>query len=72
MFSHSEKEHLAHLRQLFERLREYGLVISISKCKFGVADIDFLGHRINKHGVTPLEKKVQAVIEFPKAAATRS
>ena len=72
VFSHSEKEHLAHLRQLFERLREYGLVISISKCKFGVADIDFLGHRINKHGVTPLEKKVQAVIEFPKPATTKS
>lgn len=71
IFSRSEAEHQSHLRQVFERLREYGLVISLSKCQFGVSDIDFLGHRVNKHGITPLEKKVQAIINFQKPTTTK-
>lgn len=35
--SRNLKEHLQHLRILFERLREYGLLINISKCEFGKA-----------------------------------
>ena len=34
VFSCSQRKHLAHLRQVFEHLREYGLVVSHSKCKF--------------------------------------
>ena len=41
IFSRSQGEHRAHLRQLFGRLQEDGLVISLSKCKFGVNEIDF-------------------------------
>ena len=44
IFSRSQEEHRAHLRQLFGRLQEHGLVITLSKCKFGVNEIHFLGH----------------------------
>jgi len=71
IFSRSEKEHKAHLHQVFQRLREHGLVISPSKCMFGVSEIDFLGHHINKHGVYPMETKVQAIKSFPKPTTTK-
>lgn len=71
VFSRSEKEHKSHLRQVFERLREYGLVISIAKCQFGIREIDFLGHHIDKCGVVPLPRKVQAVMDFPKPVTTK-
>ena len=51
IFSQSQEEHEAHLRQLFGRLQEHGLVISLSKCQFGVNEIDFLGHCVNQQGV---------------------
>lgn len=71
VFSRSEKEHHIHLHQVFERLRENGLVISPTKCQFGVKEIDFLGHHVNRSGVYPLHKKVQAITDFPKPTSTK-
>ena len=34
--STDETEHLTHLRTLFQRLRENGLVVNLAKCEFGV------------------------------------
>ena len=72
LFSHSEQEHKTHLRLVFERIREHGLIISPTKCKFGVSEIDFLGHRINSLGAFPLDKKVQAITDFPKPTSTKA
>jgi hypothetical protein len=33
------EEHVIHLRQLFTRLREHGLVINVKKCVFGASSI---------------------------------
>lgn len=71
IFSNSPTEHKAHLRQLFERLQQHGLVLSLSKCQFGVTEIDFLGHKVNKNGVFPLKEKVQAILDFPKPATVK-
>lgn len=71
VFSHSEVEHKDHLRQVFGRLKEHGLIISPTKCEFGVSEIDFLGHHVSRNGVVPLQKKVQAVIDFPKPATVK-
>ena len=42
--SSNEQEHLTHLEALFNRLKDNGLVINPSKCKFGCSQIEFLGH----------------------------
>ncbi|KAJ8361775.1 hypothetical protein AAFF_G00422180 [Aldrovandia affinis] len=41
-------EHQAHLRALFARLSEHGLIINLAKCQFGVPVVDFLGHRVTR------------------------
>ena len=38
--------------------QEHGLFISLSKCKLGVNEVDFLGHHVNQQGVFPLPEKV--------------
>ena len=63
--SSSEAEHLAHLDILFNRLSKYGIVINPSKCIFGAASLEFLGHQISVHGISPLPQKVQAIQDFP-------
>ena len=64
-------EHQAHLRLLFQRLQEHGLVINVAKCQFGRAQIDFLGHRITSHGATPLPDKVEAVCKFKQPVTVK-
>ena len=45
--SSSTEEHCIQLRQLFERLAEYGLVVNPQKCVLGQSSLDFLGHRMD-------------------------
>ena len=60
-----ERQHMATLRSLFERLQDAGLSLSLKKCKFGVSSVDFLGYKVDKTGILPLEKKVQAIQNYP-------
>lgn len=54
--------HLQHIRAVLKRLDDYGIVINKSKCVFGVAELDYLGHRINADGITPLPDRVTAIL----------
>lgn len=65
VFSKSKEEHKRHLRQLFERLKQYGILINTSKCSFGEKSVNFLGYNVSASGSKPLESKVQAINEFP-------
>ncbi|UYV74730.1 hypothetical protein LAZ67_12000730 [Cordylochernes scorpioides] len=67
--SKTEEEHYSHLETLFSRLNSYGLRINISKSKFLVQEIDFLGYLITSHGVKPLPTKVKAILEYKKPKA---
>jgi len=71
VFSRSHDEHHDHLRQLFRRLDQYGLVVNVDKCQFGRTTMDFLGHRISSTGVLPLLEKVHAVRQFPKPTTVK-
>ncbi|UYV85023.1 hypothetical protein LAZ67_X004325 [Cordylochernes scorpioides] len=50
--SKTEEEHYSHLETLFSRLNSYGLRINLSKSKFLVQEIDFLGYLITSHAET--------------------
>jgi cleavage and polyadenylation specificity factor subunit 1 len=63
--SRNKSEHLKHLRELFSRLKEHGLVINLAKCQFGCTQIEFLGHQVSSRGAIPLPQKVEAVKNFP-------
>ncbi|XP_061663933.1 LOW QUALITY PROTEIN: uncharacterized protein K02A2.6-like [Syngnathoides biaculeatus] len=69
--SFSEDEHLMHLRDLFARLEQHGLIINPAKCAFGVPSIQFLGHLIDKNGAAPFPAKVEAVSAFPRPRSAR-
>ncbi|UYV63130.1 hypothetical protein LAZ67_2003234, partial [Cordylochernes scorpioides] len=64
--SKTEEEHYSYLETLFSRLNSYGLRINLSKSKFLVQEIDFLGYLITSHGVKPLPTKVKAILEYKK------
>lgn len=65
IFSRDEDEHKNHLRVIFSRLRDYGMVINVSKCVFGAPQVIFLGYLISESGTKPLDTKVEAIRDFP-------
>jgi hypothetical protein len=63
--SDSVEEHQEHLRILFERLREKGLMVKGSKVQLFATRVKFLGHVLSSEGVSPQEEKIRAVEEWP-------
>ena len=69
--SSNPTQHLDHLRQVFTRFQQYGIVINPAKCLLAVPDLQFLGHGVSSDGVRPLPDKVQAVRDFPTPSTKR-
>ena len=63
--SESWEEHIEHLKLIFERIREAGLKLKISKCKFACKEIPFLGHILTREGIKKDAEKTKAVINCP-------
>lgn len=69
--SASEEEHRVHLRALFERLAQYGVVINVAKCCFGVSEVDFLGFTISSQGIRPPASRIEAIANFPQPGTVK-
>ena len=69
--SKDAETHKQHLRLLFQRLQEHGLVVNVSKCQFGRSSLDFLGHRITHTGIMPLPEKVDAITQFKQPTTVK-
>jgi len=70
--STTPEEHEKHLRTIFKRLKEYGVVINPSKSIFGLTQIEFLGYRITQQGTAPLPEKVQTIVNFPQPTTAKA
>ena len=69
--STSKEEHLTHLQEVCERLDSYGITLNPAKCVLGVESLEFLGHKVDKHGIRPLETKLDVVRQFPQPTTQR-
>jgi hypothetical protein len=63
IFSKNE-EHDEHLRLVLQKLRENQLYAKLSKCKFWLKEVSFLGHIISKGGISVDPSKVKSVLSW--------
>ena len=68
IFSKNTEEHLVHLRAVLERLRSAHLFAKLSKCKFALSFVKFLGHIVSAAGIQPDPDKVAIVRDWPVPA----
>ena len=64
------KQLCINIKTVFECFRNAGLKLSMSKCHFGVKQVDFLGRTITPDGVAPQADKVTnflSKLRFPKS-----
>jgi hypothetical protein len=64
IYSDSEEEHLRRMRVVLDRLRENGLKLRPSKCRFFQKSLEYLGHKISAEGVHMLTDKVDAIQDW--------
>ena len=60
------EEHLDNVKQVLQRLEQYGIRARKSKCAFMCTAVEYLGHRVDSTGLHTLESKVAAVLDAPR------
>ncbi|WVY92216.1 hypothetical protein V8G54_037730 [Vigna mungo] len=65
VYSSSWTMHLQHLEAVLKLLQQHKLFVKLSKCLFGLNQIDYLGHILCGEGVAMDKLKIQAVIDWP-------
>ena len=64
VFAATWEEHLACLRQVFERLRHAQLKLGAEKCTFAAKEVSYLGHRVTAEGLLPNPSLLAAIREI--------
>jgi hypothetical protein len=62
IFSKNKGDHDEHLCVVLQKLRENQLHAKLSKCKFWIKEVSFLGHIISKGGISVNPSKVKDVL----------
>ena len=70
IFSRTAEEHLSHIKQVFEKLRNAHLLMKLSECHFFTKEIQYLGHILSTNGIRPLPSETKAINNMytPKTA----
>ncbi|CAG2213598.1 unnamed protein product [Mytilus edulis] len=62
----NDREPLVNLEKVMKRLEMYNLSVNKEKCKFFKDEIEFCGHKIDKHGLHKTEDKIKAILDTPE------
>ena len=65
IYSSSIREHVDHLRAVFEVMRRNQMFAKRSKCAFATTRVEYLGHYIQKEWVSTDPNKLKVVAEWP-------
>ena len=63
-YSSDFESHMAHLRDIFTRLRSANLRLHPKKCQFAVGKVSYLGYNVSAEGIQMQEDKIKAIREF--------
>lgn len=66
VYSKDFPSHIKDLKGVLDRLVQAEILLKPSKCRFGVEQVEYLGHIVSSRGIAPDPKKVAKLKEFPK------
>ena len=56
--------HNQRVKQVLDRCREITLKLNRSKCRIGMSEVNYVGHRITGDGLKPTEERVKAIVDM--------
>lgn len=65
IYSSNETDHITHVKEVLQRLRDNNLYAKMSKCEFHTTKVDFLGYVITNEGVAMEQDRVEAIADWP-------
>jgi hypothetical protein len=61
IFNQTWEEHLHHIRQVLQTLRQHKLCDNLEKCTFGITQVQYLGYIIDEWGVHVDLENIQVI-----------
>ena len=71
IYSGDPAAHRQHVIEVLKRLRQHGLYAKLSKCKFSVTNVEFLGYVLGPDGVAMECSRVDSIMEWPEPTSYR-
>jgi hypothetical protein len=65
IYSKNWQSHLTHVDQVLHLLSKYNFFFNQSKCDFGIFEVEYLGHIVDRDGVWVDLKKIEALQNWP-------
>jgi len=65
VYSKSPEQHMEHLQQVFQTLREQKLYVNLKKCHFFTNSLVFLGYVVSNEGIMMDPIKIEAITSWP-------
>jgi hypothetical protein len=72
VYSKTMEDHVFHVGQVLQILQDHKIYAKMSKCKFGVDEIDYLGHFISDQGVRTDPSKLEVMLKWPIPTTIKS
>jgi hypothetical protein len=66
IYSKTFDEHMKHIDAVLGKLTKAGFTINAKKCRFCREEVKFLGHRIDRTGVSADPDRVAAILNYPE------
>ena len=66
VFGVDEDEFIANVEAVFERCLKAKITLNPDKCRFGLEEIEYVGHTINQDGLTFERARLDRILEIPK------
>ncbi|POW14066.1 hypothetical protein PSHT_07517 [Puccinia striiformis] len=66
VYSPSEADHIIHVRQVLQVLRDEELKCSGAKCSFGLREIQYVGHVVGHNTIRPMAEKIESIQLWPQ------
>ena len=71
VYAKTEEEHDRLVKDVLGRLQKHGLAVSPEKCVWKTHDVEFLGYRIGRNGVSMSQDKVEAVLSWTRPTSVK-
>jgi hypothetical protein len=65
IYSKSWEDHVWHVDKVLQLLKEQQLYANLSKCFFGVKEVEYLSHIVSHEGVKVDPNKIKAIMDWP-------
>ena len=64
IYSKSWEEHVQHVDKVLQLPKEQQLYAKLSKCFFGVKEVEYLGHIVSREGVKVDPNKIKSMMNW--------